>query len=518
MSDGGMGTSDAVTVLTQDISWTAQFFSLLVLPFAHEDLAILLGGYIVVHKIMPGALVAVCIYGGMVASDLALYGIGAGARRLPWLTRLAVSDRVHAFGEMLKRNLFGWVALCRVVPGAVFVAFVACGWTRMPLARFAVASLVVSALYLPLMLCIVVFFGDALDDRAGLWTWPLLLCVLVAIGFVRRQVFAFQEGSGPSAIRTTTARSSEMLAAMADRARRLAPVARIPLGLFYLPLMISWAAFALRYRSLTLPTLANPLGWKSGAWSESTSDYLLAAAIGERQRIADFVILTRSAEPRTLDRDLEQARRSLSAAGLAFPLVVRPDVGRQRARTVADMSELRECIRNVPGDRKIILHRLQPEAGEATVLYARLPGLPSGRLLSVTIRRAPRVIGAGGEQDGRRYITSELEAQIDAIALGMREFYFGRFDVRFPSTAALMRGEGLSVVGISGIGGEASDVRDPALSLIEAYRRLIEQQRIMFLIGDKNRARGFAPGSLADVVRSVAGLGHVPGRRRSNTA
>ena len=83
---------DALTALLQffqhDFSWLAQFFSLLFLPFAHEDLAILLGGYIVVNKIMPVALVAVCIYGGMVASDFALYGIGAGARHLPWLTRL----------------------------------------------------------------------------------------------------------------------------------------------------------------------------------------------------------------------------------------------------------------------------------------------------------------------------------------------------------------------------------------------------------------------------------------------
>ncbi len=191
--------SDALTALLQffqhDYSWLAQFFSLLFLPFAHEDLAILLGGYIVVNNIMPVALVALCIYGGMVASDFALYGIGAGARRLPWLTRLAVNDRVRGFADVLKRNLFGLVALCRVVPGVVFVAFIACGWTRVPLAQFTVASLVVSALYLPLMLCIVVFFGDALDDRVGLWTWPFLLCVLVATGFLRRQVFTFRESS-----------------------------------------------------------------------------------------------------------------------------------------------------------------------------------------------------------------------------------------------------------------------------------------------------------------------------------
>src|SRR5258707_8344330 len=152
----GAALSGGLTALLHfsdhDFSWLAQFFSLLFLPFAHEDLAIILGAYVVVNNIMPVGLVALCIYGGMVVSDFALYGIGAGARRLPWLTRLAVDDRVRGFADVLKRNLFGIVALCRVVPGVVFVGFVACGWTRVPLARFAVASLLVSALYLPLML------------------------------------------------------------------------------------------------------------------------------------------------------------------------------------------------------------------------------------------------------------------------------------------------------------------------------------------------------------------------------
>src|SRR6266403_3145682 len=100
-----------------DYSWLAQFFSLLVLPFAHEDLAIVVGAYVVVNNIMPVGLVALCIYGGMVVSDFALYGVGAGARRLPWLAQLAVDDRVRGFADILKRNLFGLVALCRVVPG-----------------------------------------------------------------------------------------------------------------------------------------------------------------------------------------------------------------------------------------------------------------------------------------------------------------------------------------------------------------------------------------------------------------
>lgn len=165
--------------------------SLSVLPFAHEDLAIVFGAYAIVNEWLPAGLVALCIYGGMVASDFALYGVGAGARRLPWLTRFAVNDRVQRVGQSLKSDLFGLFALCRVVPGVVFVALVACGWARVPLARFTIASLLISALYLPLVLYLVIVFGDALDDRVGLWSWPVLLAALLATAFVRRRVFAF---------------------------------------------------------------------------------------------------------------------------------------------------------------------------------------------------------------------------------------------------------------------------------------------------------------------------------------
>lgn len=199
-------------VANLDLSWWASFFSLLILPFAHEDLAIVLGGFIVVNHIMPVGLVVIGIYVGMVASDFALYGIGAGARRLPWLSRLAVDERVVNLGGVLKRNLFGVVALCRAVPGLVFVALIACGWTRVPLPRFALATFSVSALYLPLMLYLVIVFGDALDDRAGLWAWPLLLCIIIAAGFMRHRVFAFGEAVAPEkAVGATPARSDRRI-------------------------------------------------------------------------------------------------------------------------------------------------------------------------------------------------------------------------------------------------------------------------------------------------------------------
>ena len=188
---------EALRIAELDPAALAKCISLLVLPFASEDLAFIFGGYIVVNQLMPVGLVAASIYGGMVASDFALYGIGAGARRIPWLSRFAVDDSVESFTATFKRNMFGRVALCRVVPG-VFIALIACGWARVPLARFTLASLIVSALYLPLMLYLVVVFGDALDDHVGLWTWPFLLGVVALAGFVRNRVFAF-DASPPAA-------------------------------------------------------------------------------------------------------------------------------------------------------------------------------------------------------------------------------------------------------------------------------------------------------------------------------
>ncbi len=545
----------------------AQFFSLLLLPFAHEDLAMVLGAYVVVNKIMPASLVALCIYGGMVVSDLALFGIGAGARRLPWLDRLAVGERVRGVAETLNRNLLGLVALCRVVPGVAFIALIACGWMRVPFGRLVVASSVTSALYLPLMLYLLIVFGDAMNDYVGAWGWLLLVAALASMDLLRRRVFSFQDGAGQKDnANVAVAPASDGyhgMSARNGRAPRVAMAERIPPMLFNIPLMLSWMRFAWRHQSLTLPTVANPHLPGRGRAGESQSDYLTDAAVHARDWIADFVIVTRGHEARALHADLERARRSLQDAGLSFPLVAKLDIGRHGhgVRRIEDLAALREYLRGFPGGARFILQRFIPYAGEAAVLYARLPGAESGRILSLTFRYYPHVVGDGrssvrelirqdarasrkarfhlghdpshqalteheldriaarGEvipiavignqcaggfaRDARHYITPALEARFDAIARGMSEFHYGRFDLRFASTEDLMRGENFSIIRIGGTETEAIDAWDPQLPVIEIYRRFVDRQRIIFLIGEKNRARGFEPAGCADVLKSI---------------
>ena len=547
-----------------DFSWVAKITSLLVLPFAHEDLAIIFGGYFIVNHLMPVSLVAACIYGGMVVSDFALYGIGVGARRLPWLSRYAINHRVRQFSETLKRNVFLIVALCRVVPGVVFVAFIACGWARVSLARFAAASFIVSAIYLPLVLYLVIFFGDALRNQFGLWTWPMMFLVIGVTSFARKSIFAFRDNAELEAeltVDTVLTDCCRGMPALNRSDRKVAMAERIPPPLFYLPLVVSWIVFGLRNSSLTLPTAANPRIPTGGMWGESKSSYFFEVGAAERKWIADFAVIERGTGAWTLRPDIERALRAV--AGIEFPLVAKPDIGWHGygVRRINDRNDLARYIERFPEGQKLILQRFIPHAAEAAVLYARMPNEDRGRILSLTYRYFPHVIGNGhstvrelilsdaraqwksplhlgidpshrgvhpfylrrvpatGEvvqialignqragalyRDARHDITAALEDRFDAIARSMSEFHYGRFDLRFKSVTALMRGEEFSIAEINGIGGEAIDVWDPRLPVSEVYRRLIEHQRLLFTIGRSNRDRGFRPTTCGEFLGSL---------------
>src|SRR5262249_61832981 len=170
---------------------------------------------------------------------------------------------------------------------------------------------------------------------------------------------------------------------------------------------------------------------------------------------------------------------------------------RHGACGLADVTALRESLRHLPSGQRVILQRFMPYPGEAAVLYARLPGAQSGRILSLTFRLN------GHWRDAWRHIAPELEARIDAIARSMREFHYGRFHLRFASANDLMRVENFSVVEIRGVGGGTEPDCDPFLPTTELYRRLLDQQRIMFLIGEANRARGFMPVGCPGFLKSL---------------
>ena len=72
----------------------------------------------------------------MLASDIAIFGIGVGARRVPWLQRFTRDPRLGPLGTKLQDNFLGLMILSRFVPGLLFPTLVACGWTGVSFRRF----------------------------------------------------------------------------------------------------------------------------------------------------------------------------------------------------------------------------------------------------------------------------------------------------------------------------------------------------------------------------------------------
>jgi hypothetical protein len=316
--------------------------------------------------------------------------------------------------------------------------------------------------------------------------------------------------------------------------------------LFYFPVGVYWTWLSLKYLSIGLPSLANPSISAGGLCGESKSDVLNLLGPQGNAVLAPFVTVH--------DLTLPAALGAMERAGLDFPIVAKPDIGRRGSGVegIADQEALAAYLRRFPAGRRVILQRMVHDEAEAGVFYVRKPGETRGRILSLTLKYFPRVIGDGrstlralieadprasrlshlyhrrlgarldhvpaeGEsvrlvqvgnhckgaifRNGQRYVTPAMEAAFAAISDEIPDFYFGRYDVRFRSLDDLRLGRGFTIIEVNGAGSEATHIWDRQTRLIDAYRVLFLQIRLAFEIGAANRRRGMKPLSGIELLR-----------------
>src|SRR5262245_17114754 len=322
-----------------------------------------------------------------------------------------------------------------------------------------------------------------------------------------------------------------------------------PWYVFYPPVIAQWMVLMLCHRSVALPRLANPHIEAGGLFGESKVELLSQLGPEARRWLAPFTSVAVSAEHNVPGQDLAGALAAMSAAGLEFPLVAKPDRSCRGAgvRVIRSAQDLSEYLCIFPRGERLILQQLAQGEHEAGVFYARRPGETAGRIVSLTLKYFPVVVGDGrstleelirgepraqriahvylerhaqhrqrilasGEvfrlvfagnhckgaifRDGNAHVTPAMEARFCAIARSIPEFYFGRFDVRFASLIDLKRGENFGLVEVNGAGSEATHIWDREARLLDAYRALFRQSRLLFEIAHTNRQRGFRPTSL----------------------
>lgn len=322
---------------------------------------------------------------------------------------------------------------------------------------------------------------------------------------------------------------------------------------FYLPVWAYAAWLSLRYRGMSLPTIANPRLPMGGLVGESKQ--ALLTELGEKgiEHLAPYVTFPRTGAG--AEKDTAVALAKMEDAGLGYPLVAKPDLGCRGigVKLICDRSDLAHYVAAFPKDLTIMLQDLVTAEGEAGIFYVRLPGEPKGKIFSLTLKYSAYVKGDGrstlreliladpraariseiyfarhaarlGEvipegaafrlsftrnhcrgaifRDGEAYITPEMTRAFDEISQEMPEFYFGRYDVRFDSLAELQEGRNFKIVEFNGAGSEALHIWDGRMPLWRAYRDLLTQYRLLYKIGYMNRRRGYKPTPFRELIRS----------------
>lgn len=326
-----------------------------------------------------------------------------------------------------------------------------------------------------------------------------------------------------------------------------------PLVVFYTPVFFYWLYLGMKYRSLGLPLLANPNIPLGGMVGESKTQILDGAGDYAQTFILPYTVHCKHAET----DPLWQATEALALAerkSIQLPLVAKPDRGcRGRAiRVIKSASDLQAYLESFPSDKKYILQKMAPWQAEAGLFYVRRPGARKGKIISITLKYRPTVMGDGkrtleqlvvenprlkklahvylentaqsanyvpvkGEEialtfagshcrgsifrNGAAYYSEALENAVDAVMRDFPAFYYGRLDVKFENISLLREGKNFCVIEVNGASSEATHIWDSQGSIREVYATLFRQYRTLFEIGAELRESGLSPPSAFDLIR-----------------
>jgi len=326
-----------------------------------------------------------------------------------------------------------------------------------------------------------------------------------------------------------------------------------PMWLMYLPVVVQWLLLSLRYRSLSLPLIANPGIPLSGMVGVSKSAVFDLAGDHARQWILPWTLFeVVEEEPQ---RQLQRAVQAIRAAHLEYPVVGKPNLGCRGAgvRLLQDEGELASYLESFPIGGCIQFQKLSEYEAEAGVFYVRDPEQKQGKVTSLTLKYTPYVVGDGksslGEliakdsragalihlyrsrhearwdeiipadepyrlvfsashcrgavfRDASELIDQRLSQSLDKIFRDIPGFYYGRLDVKFKNAESLSAGVDFDIIEINGASSESINIWDRNAGLITALRTLLQQYHTLFKLGNVSRRAGSVPPGLSALYRA----------------
>ncbi len=305
--------------------------------------------------------------------------------------------------------------------------------------------------------------------------------------------------------------------------------------MFYVPLLPYWLFQAIRTRSLTFFTNADPCIEYGGFFGESKMEIL-------RQIPKQYLPKTIFIEQQT---NLKTIVDKLIQEDLVYPIICKPDVGERgtQVEKLYNNYDLIKYLSEVQED--FIIQEFITYDIELGVLYYRYPDSFIGKVSSVTRKEFLSVSGDGksnveqlmqqntrarfqidsmrkrlgdmgmneviktGEKrilepignhcrgtkflDNNFLLNSSLDEVFDKIALTIDGFHYGRFDIKVKSIEDLFEGKNIRIMELNGVSSEPGHIYDPKNTLWAAYRDLARHWKIIADISIQQQSKGIMP-------------------------
>ncbi|MDB5486380.1 MAG: hypothetical protein JWQ58_95, partial [Reyranella sp.] len=144
-------------------------------------------------------------------------------------------------------------------------------------------------------------------------------------------------------------------------------ICKLPKPLLVVPMVVQWMVLALRYRSLSLPSAADPMIEAGGLAGESKIAYF--EQVGDAQR----AWLARTASVLSGPDAAVRAHAAMAALGLDFPIIAKPDIGwcGFGVRRIDDLAALQAYCDAYPTNETLLVQEYFDLPGEAGLFYVR---------------------------------------------------------------------------------------------------------------------------------------------------
>ncbi|MFT6829009.1 MAG: hypothetical protein ACJAZV_002305 [Roseivirga sp.] len=317
-----------------------------------------------------------------------------------------------------------------------------------------------------------------------------------------------------------------------------------PFWLFFLPLVPYWIYLAIRARSFTYFTAANPGIEHGGVFGESKIDILNKI----NKRYLPKTVFFKSNTP------ISDVMVMISENQIDFPLIIKPNVGERGndVEKIDNQQALQIYLSSASGD--LIIQEFVDYEIELGVLYYRFPDSDKTGITSVVTKEFLTVIGDGkstiielleendrarfqleslmkklgeemnivlakGQQrnmqpignhckgtkflSGLNLLNPKLVQVFDDVALDIEGFYFGRFDLKVKSIEDLYLGRNIKILELNGVTSEPAHIYDPSYSLWKAYSETARNMKMMFRVSRANIKKGVKVTPLFEMIRLV---------------